>query len=271
MTFITDLPHTIDYLLGGKVTILQPLEGYRVAVDTPLLAAAITPKQGQKILDAGCGTGGISLCLAARCHAMDFSITGLDMNGDYLALAQQSASYLSASPQTQSKIPPKTRARFSWVEGNYFTPPDSLLQVFDQVVTNPPFLDALQHQPSSEAGLRRAHGGEDTGKNYGDWLKQAASYLKTGGTLTLIHRADALPQLLAACLGKNPQHPLFGAVEILPLYPKPDKPANRILLRAIRGRKTPLTLHHGLIMHEHGGAYPEAIEQIIRHAAALEW
>ena len=55
------------------------------------------------------------------------------------------------------------------------------------------------------------------------------------GTLTLIWRADGLGDVLAALAG-------FGAITILPIHPKPDAAAIRILVRAVRGGGAPLVL-----------------------------
>ena len=54
---------TIDSFLGGKLQIKQPARGYRIGIDTVLLASATKPKADATVLDLGCGVGGISLCL----------------------------------------------------------------------------------------------------------------------------------------------------------------------------------------------------------------
>ena len=48
---------TENGLLGGRVRLLQPARGYRVAVDAVLLAAAVDARSGQHILDLGAGVG----------------------------------------------------------------------------------------------------------------------------------------------------------------------------------------------------------------------
>ncbi|MCK5295856.1 MAG: methyltransferase, partial [Alphaproteobacteria bacterium] len=64
-------------LLGGRVKIKQPKNGFRAAIDSVLLAAAVPAKKGQTVLEAGSGSGAASLCLAAR--VKDISITGLEI------------------------------------------------------------------------------------------------------------------------------------------------------------------------------------------------
>ena len=53
------------------------------------------------------------------------------------------------------------------------------------------------------------------------------------GVLTLIWRADGLPEVLAAL-----EHD-FGALAILPVHPKPGTPAIRLLVRAVKGNRAP--------------------------------
>ena len=48
---------TEDRLLGGRITVRQPAQGYRVNVDTILLAAAVDPAPGARVMEAGCGVG----------------------------------------------------------------------------------------------------------------------------------------------------------------------------------------------------------------------
>ena len=61
----------MDSLLGGQVALWQPADGYRVAIDTVLLAAAVRVGPGARVLELGSGVGAASLCVANRvadCH-----------------------------------------------------------------------------------------------------------------------------------------------------------------------------------------------------------
>ena len=95
------------------------------------------------------------------------------------------------------------------------------------------------------------------------WIDCAHEALKSNGTLTLIHRADQIDKIIQG-LGKR-----FGAVEIIPLYPKAGQPAKRVIVRAVKHRKTPATLHAGLTLHQDNGAYTDAAERVLRSAEGL--
>ena len=77
---------TLDGLLDRRVTLEQPAEGYRVAVDTVLLAAAVPIETGQKALDLGCGVGGAMLCLA--CRVPGITITGIEIQDELTQLCR---------------------------------------------------------------------------------------------------------------------------------------------------------------------------------------
>jgi tRNA1(Val) A37 N6-methylase TrmN6 len=119
---------TTDTLLGGRVKITQPANGYRVAVDAVLLAAAVDAGPGQRVLDLGCGVGSAALCLAWRQPYV--SVLGLDREPVFLACATANA---AANGMAE---------RVSFLAGDVLDPPPSLRAAFDHVMLNPPYLKA---------------------------------------------------------------------------------------------------------------------------------
>jgi len=87
--------------------------------------------------------------------------------------------------------------------------------------------------------------------------------LKPGGTLALIHRAQALAEVLAVLT------PRFGAIRVLPVHPKAGEKAARILITAGRGRRTPLSIAPPLVLHENSGAWTAEADAVLRGAAEL--
>ena len=55
---------TCDKILGGRVHLIQPRRGYRVAIDPVLLAGSIPVRPGQRILDLAGGTGDLAAKLS---------------------------------------------------------------------------------------------------------------------------------------------------------------------------------------------------------------
>jgi tRNA1(Val) A37 N6-methylase TrmN6 len=80
---------TEDSLLGGRLRFNQPAEGYRVAIDSVLLAAALPARAGDLVLDVGAGSGAAALCLAARVEGC--RVVGLELRRPLARLANDNA------------------------------------------------------------------------------------------------------------------------------------------------------------------------------------
>jgi tRNA1(Val) A37 N6-methylase TrmN6 len=236
----------MDRLLGGRVTIAQPADGYRTAVDAVLLAASVDAGAGARVLDLGCGVGSASLCLAWR---IPVQVTGLDREPAFLAAAHANAGANGMAD----------RVRF--VAGDVLDPPPALrASPFDRVMMNPPYLKAGTATVSAHP-LKAAATVEGEAR-LGDWVACARALLRPDGVLAMIHRADRLDDCLAALRG-------FGGVAVLPLHPKPDRAAKRVLLRARLGSGEPLALLPGLVLHEADGRFTAAADAVLRDGKAL--
>ncbi|RAU22456.1 methyltransferase [Paramagnetospirillum kuznetsovii] len=244
----TEFPFTLtdDRLLDGRVRLFQPQDGYRAAVDPVLLAAAVHAGPGESVLDLGCGAGAAALCLMARIGGV--RVTGLEIQPDMVRLARMNAQANAA-------------ADFTVVEGSIAAPPPGL-GPFDHVMTNPPYGAAGRGTPPPVAGKAVAH--VEGESDLRAWIKAAAKLLKPKGSLTLIHRADRLDEILAALSGRG-----LGAIHILPLWPKAGRSAGRVVVSARKGSKAPLEVLPGLVLHGDNGAYSRAAEAILRGAGAL--
>jgi tRNA1(Val) A37 N6-methylase TrmN6 len=239
--------HTDDRLLGGRVRLLQPRQGYRAAIDPVLLAAAVPLRPGQTALELGLGGGAAALCLLAR--VPEGKVLGVERDPAQARLARRNARRNGQE------------ARLTVLEGDAADlgllkdhPP------FDHVFANPPYLDPARHDPPTGEGKRRAHVEDEA--DLARWIATAHRRLKPRGTLTLIHRADRLDRVLAA-LNKG-----WGGVTVFPLWPRTANPAKRVIVRAIKGSRAAFALRPGLILHDAKG-YGEAAQAILRDGAAL--
>ena len=236
--------NTDDLLLGGRVRLTQPKAGYRVAIDPILLAAAIDAMPLDHVLDAGCGTGAAALCLAARLP--DCRVTGVEHNPELAVLARENV----MANGMDGRIDIVEASLADYAGG------------FDQVMSNPPFYEGDAHTRSPHATKAMAHG--EVSLDLAGWVKAADRLLKPGGRLALIHRADRVGDMLRAFEGR------FGAAVIFPLWPKAGVEAKRVIVTAIKGRRTLPRLLPGLVLHQADGAYTAAAEAILRDAATLD-
>src|ERR1039458_9440742 len=95
----------------------------------------------------------------------------------------------------------------------------------------PPFHDATQQNLSPDPRRRLAHAAAPG--LLPRWIASAALLLKPQGMLTLIWRADALAEVQSALTAE------FGRITVLPVYPRPDAPAIRVLVRAVKSGGCP--------------------------------
>ncbi len=240
---------TVDHVLGGKVTLRQPAKGYRAGLDAALLAAACEAKPGEAVLDAGCGVGAVMLAAAARRPGARF--VGIEREPAALALARANIAANGLEGRVQA------------IEGDVATPGARCETRFDAALSNPPFFDdrtALRGPHPTKAAAFIAEEG------LAAWVGFLLRAVRDGGTITVIHRAERLADLLALLGAKA------GSFQVRPIHPYADEPAGRVLVRAVRGGRAPLRLLPALVLHERGGAKhtPEA-EAILRGEADLPW
>jgi tRNA1(Val) A37 N6-methylase TrmN6 len=142
-------------------------------------------------------------------------------------------------------------------------PPRFAWGSFDHVMTNPPHLaaSATSAPPLAERAIALVEGAVPLD----DWLRACLRLLRPGGTLTLIHRAERLRDILASLGGA------LGALVVFPLWPgDPRTPARRVLVQGRKGSRAPLTLMQGLVLHEPDGRLGVAAEAVLRHGDALQ-
>jgi tRNA1(Val) A37 N6-methylase TrmN6 len=237
-----------DALLGGRLRLLQPRRGYRVAIDPVLLAAAVDAGAGEAVLDAGAGTGAAALCLSHRVPGC--RITGLEREPELLGIAERN---VRANGMAE---------RVRLVAGDLLAPsPEIRDQAFDRVMTNPPFHPARSSTPPRTATGRAAHLAETEPQA---WIAACLARLRPLGWLTLIHRADRLDALLAALAGRA------GDIVVCPLWPSAGAELpKRVLVKARKAARGPLRLVRGLTLHEADGRFTPEAEAILRDAAPL--
>src|SRR5690349_2602687 len=80
---------TEDRLLGGRVRLRQPRLGLRAGLDAVLMAAGVPARPGERVLEAGCGSGAGFLCLAAR--VPELRILAVEQNPELACLARENA------------------------------------------------------------------------------------------------------------------------------------------------------------------------------------
>jgi tRNA1(Val) A37 N6-methylase TrmN6 len=244
-----------DLFLGRQLRLRQMPHGHRAGTDAVLLAAAAPAHIEGFALDIGAGVGAAGLALARLRPGLKFGLVendaktaalareNLDLNG----FADRGVVYETDVLDAQARRSAGLR------EGSAAL-----------VITNPPFLDPSRARLSSDTNKRTAHAMPSAGPDVlTAWLRTCLSLLRRDGLLIVIHRAEALPIMLSVLTDSV-------AVTLMPILPRAERAATRILVRAEKGRNDPFAIAPPLVLHERTRFTAEA-EAIHQGTALIDW
>jgi tRNA1(Val) A37 N6-methylase TrmN6 len=249
---------TSDAWLGGRLRLIQPMKGHRVGSDAALLAAAAPG--AALIADVGAGVGAVGLAIAVRYGAARVDLVEVDPELASLAARNAAANGLAERVRVviaDVTSPPSRRAG-ALEDGKA-----------DLVATNPPFFAPSDVRASPQPGRAQAHVlPERRGEGRSDisaWIKGALALLAPGGRFVMIHRPDSLAQILAALAGR------LGAIAILPVHPRAEAPAHRLLIAGVKGARSPLAIRRAIVLHDAAGGFTPEAEALHRGEATIDW
>ncbi|MBC8131484.1 MAG: methyltransferase domain-containing protein [Deltaproteobacteria bacterium] len=235
---------TVDTLLRGRVTLLQPLRGFRSSLDPVLLAAFLQPPFG-RFIDIGCGTGALSFLLAAA--DQDASGVGVEIQPRLATLATaglarndfaQRVEILHADIRAVSGRPPLAHA------------------MFDLVATNPPYRIVSAGLPSPDP--ERAQANHEVSLRLDEWLDNATALVKPNGRVGVVYPAERMADLLEGL-----RHRGLMPARLRLVQPRADKPPSRVLIEArVGGRAEPL-LEMPLVLHDQTGGYTAEMKSML--------
>lgn len=251
-----DADSSCDSFHRGAFHLLQPLKGHRSGIDAMILAAAVPASFSGTICDLGAGAGAAGLAVAARCPGAQ--VTLVDNAPPMAALArktlalQHNAAIASRIRVVEADVAARRpRREAAGLADNGF----------GFAIMNPPFNDARDRQTPDDA-KRGAHVMQDG--LFEEWIRTAAALVKTRGGLAVIARPQSVAAILDAMDGR------FGGAQIMPIHPRPGAAAIRIVVRATRASKAPLSLLPGLVLHgETGDTFTPQADAINNGRAGL--
>ena len=244
---------TEDGFLGGRLRILQPEKGFRAGVDSVFLGAAIPCLPGERVFEAGIGPGVAALCLLARNPGVQ--VTGVEVATRYAMICEENAKRNGLQDRLHV-IHADVREAMRRDQIGMPAPGS-----FAHAMCNPPFFDEAKSTPSPNLLKSQAHafGPEDLEL----WVKVLHAMLSPRGSVTIVHRADTLGQILDSMQNR------FGDIRIAPLFPRSGAAASRILVQGIKGSRAPLQILPGMVLHGVGNAFTPEADAVLRDGAAF--
>ncbi len=250
-----DISTSHDALRGGRLGLRQPLKGHRAGSDAILLAAAAPIDGVRRLVDVGAGVGAVGLAILQRMKGASADL--VEQDAELAALAEENAAFNGLQERIRVVGVDITRTRERRAAG-------LLDAAADLVVTNPPFFDARSVRVSPDARRASAHVFAGAAP-LETWIIASLALLRAGGRFIIIHRPEALAQILGA-FGRR-----LGAVAILPIHPQADASAHRILVAGVKGARGPTSLRAGLVLHDQQGAFTPHAQAIHRGEALIDW
>jgi tRNA1Val (adenine37-N6)-methyltransferase len=235
---------TVDTVLRGLVTLVQPVRGLRSSLDPILLATFLRPPFG-RFVDIGCGAGALGFSLAA----LDDGATGV------MVEIQPRLAALAEAGRGRNPF----AARLQIVQADVrrsIGPAPLVLGTFDLVVTNPPFraLAGGVLSPDPE----RAQANHEVTLALDEWLDAAAALRAPAGRIAVVYPAERLADLERGlkARGLTPRRLRLCA-------PNAARTPTRVLLEAGVAAAGGPVVEPPLVLHETGGGFTAEVRRLL--------
>ncbi len=232
----------IDDLERNGLYIIQDPGRFCFGMDAVLLSGYVHAKDGARILDMGTGTGIIPILLSAKVKASH--ISALEIQEESFDMATRSVAMNELSELIEVVNGDIKEATSIFAKAS-----------FDIVTCNPPYMIG-QHglkNPDSAMAIAR----HEVLCTLDDVCKNAAAVLKPGGSFYMVHRPFRLAEIIST-LQKYKLEPKRMQL----VYPFVDKEPNMVLIEAVRGGRSRLTVDKPLIIYKSENVYTEDVLHI---------
>ena len=229
----------LDDLHRNGYRIIQNEKLFCFGMDAVLLSGFAKVKEGERALDLGTGTGIIPILLAAKTQGEHF--TGLEISGISADMARRSV-LLNGLEQRIQIIQGDIKEA-----GELFAPAS-----FDTVTSNPPYM--IGQHGLVNPDLEKAAARHEIFCTLEDVVRAAARLVRPGGRFYMVHRPFRLAEIICT-LAKYRLEPKRMQL----VYPFVDKEPNMVLIEAVRGGRSRMTVEKPLIVYERPGVYTPEI------------
>ena len=226
----------IDDLQNGYYVIQDP-DKFCFGMDAVLLSGFAKVKKGETALDLGTGTGIIPILLKTKTNGKHF--TGLEIQKECADMAGRSVRYNHLEDDVEI------------VRGDIKEAADIFgAASFDVVTSNPPYM--IGQHGLRNPDMPKAIARHEVLCNLEDVVSQASKVLKERGRFYMVHRPFRLAEIMNRLEPKKMQL----------VYPYIDREPNMVLIEALKGGNSRVTVEPPLIVYKEPGVYTENILKI---------
>ena len=239
MTVILKEKERIDDLQRNGYRIIQHPEKFCFGMDAVLLSGFAAARRGDRVLDLCTGTGIIPILMEAKTEAAH--LTGLEIQAESADMARRSVQLNGLEGKIDIVTGDVKEA------GSYFSSAS-----FDVITCNPPYMIGRHglNNPETPKAIAR----HEILCTLEDVVSQTARLLRPGGHFYMVHRPFRLAEIIAALVQYKLEPKRMRLV-----YPYVDKEPNMVLIEAVRGGKSRMTVEKPLIIFREQGVYTEEI------------
>ena len=222
--------------------IIQNRERFCFGMDAVLLTGFAKVGKGERALDLGTGTGIIPILLEAKTEGQDFE--ALEIQPESAEMARRSV--MLNNLQDRIKIVDGDIKEASKIFG---------AASFNVVTTNPPYMTENHgvKNPDEPKAIAR----HEIKCNLEDVIRESAKLLKPKGRFYMVHRPFRLAEIMNV-LTKYRLEPKRMQL----VYPYIDREPNMVLIEALKGGNSRVTVEPPLIVYKEPGVYTENILKI---------
>ena len=229
----------LDELHRNGYWIIQDPGRFCFGMDAVLLSGFAKVKPGERALDLGTGTGIIPILLEAKTKGEHF--TGLEIQPESADMAARSVAYNHLQDRIDIVTGDIKDASARFGAGS-----------FEVITTNPPYMIG-QHGIQNDASAKTIARHEVL-CDLDDILRESAKMLKQGGRFYMVHRPFRLTEIMQV-LTKYKLEPKRMQL----VYPYIDREPNMVLIEALKGGNSRITVERPLIVYEKPGVYTKDI------------
>ena len=232
----------MDDLERNGYKIIQNPNKFCFGMDAVLLSGFAHVRKGEKVLDMGTGTGIIPILLEAKTEGEHF--TGLEIQEESADMARRSVAY----NRLEDRVDIVTG---DIKEASALFP----LASFDVITSNPPYMTASHgiKNPEEPKAIAR----HEVLCTLEELVRETSRLLRPGGRFYLVHRPFRLVEIFQV-LSRYKLEPKRMQL----VYPFKDREPNMVLIEALKGGNSRITVEKPLIVYEKPGVYTEEILKI---------